>query len=179
MGENLLDIIESEASENCQSTIKPDIFGKCECSYCGNGKDERGESGDDDDCETCHERSTDVKVFLLFSGSSDERDRSHHCHSIQSRSGHDCWRCHEEKRGEQDTLGYVECRPESIFLYIAFEMLAEFLDKKVFARKTSFRCSNFLGYFKILSQPFKRMERVNRETWNNRLQLCQRSKLSL
>lgn len=119
MSQNLLHIIQREASENSQSTPQPDILRNGERSDSGDGKDHGSESGDCDECYACEERAAEVEVFFLLSGRADEGDRTHHGDGVETGAGDDGGWCHEEHWGEEGTLGCVECCPECVFWKIA------------------------------------------------------------
>lgn len=115
MHKNLLDIVESEASEDGETSVKPDVLSESECADSGGGEDHWGEATDGDESYTCEERSTEVKILFLLSSGSNESDRSHHSDGVETGAGDQSWRCHEQKRGEKGTLSGVECSPEAIF----------------------------------------------------------------
>ena len=118
MSKNLLDVIECEASEDCQSSPEPDILSEGERSNSGSWEDKRRETRNRYNGNASKERSTKVQVFLLLSGSTNERDRSHHGNCVKTSTEHDRGRCHKEHRSDEGGLRDIECGPEAVLLDI-------------------------------------------------------------
>lgn len=119
MVENLLDIVEGEATEDGKTTIEPEALSEGESADGSGGKDERGETRDGDDGSTSEERSTDVEVLLLLGGGTDERDGTHHGESVETGASEESGRSHGEERSDESSLGGVEDSPAGILGNVA------------------------------------------------------------
>lgn len=119
--ENLLHIVESEATEDGESSVQPDVLGHGEGAGGGCGEDERGEAGDGDEGHTGEEGTAEVEVFLLLGGGADEGDGSHHGDGVETGAGDESGWEHEEQGRDDGGLGDVEGGPEGVLLNIAIE----------------------------------------------------------
>lgn len=120
MVQNLLGVIQGETSEYSQATVKPDTFAPHECSCSSSGKDEWRKTADSNEGYTSEEWTTEVEVFLLLSCCTDEGDRAHHGHSVETGTCEE-GRLHEEDGGDDGGLGDVEGGPKCVFLDVAME----------------------------------------------------------
>ena len=121
--QNLLDIIESEATEDSQSTVQPDALGPHQSASSSGGKDHGSKTGESDDGNTSEEGTTEVQVLLLLSGSTNESNGAHHADSVKTSAGEDS-RVHEHQRGEERSLGQVEQSPAAILQDVAIEIIS-------------------------------------------------------
>jgi len=116
MEQDALHIIKSEAPEDGQATIEPDVLRESESADGGGGEDERGETRNGDDGYARKQRTAEVEVFLLLGCCADEGDGAHHCNGVEAGAGDDGgWR-HEEERRDEGGLSDVEAGPESVLL---------------------------------------------------------------
>ena len=117
--ENLLDIIEGEATENGKATIEPEALSEGEGADGGGGEDERSETRDGDNGSTSEERTTDVEVLLLLGSGTDEGDGAHHGESVETGASEESGRSHSEERSDKGGLGGVEEGPAGILGNVA------------------------------------------------------------
>lgn len=116
--QDLLDVVEGEATEDGQTAVQPDALRPHQRAGCGGGEDEGRETGESDDGDTREQRTTEVHVLLLLSGGADEGDRAHHPDGVETSAGEDRG-VHEHQRGEQGGLSDVESGPEAVLQKIA------------------------------------------------------------
>lgn len=121
--QNLLDVVESETTEDGETTIQPDALGKGNGSDGGGGEDERSEAGDGDNGSTGEERATDVEVLLLLSSGTDERQTAHHGNGVETSAGDERTGDEGEQRGDEGGLGDVEGGPHGVLGDIAVKGL--------------------------------------------------------
>ena len=98
MLQDLLCIVECEASEDGQAAIQPDTLAPHQSARCGSGEDERGEAADSDKSDTGEERSAEIEVFFLLSRCADKGKGAHHGNCVESCASEDGG-LHEEERG--------------------------------------------------------------------------------
>jgi hypothetical protein len=120
--QDFLDIVEGEASKDCESTIKPEVLGEHQCSNGGSWDDKRSKAGKSNDCDTGKERCAEVQVFLLLGCGSNESDATHHTSSVKTSASEEGW-LKKKERAENTSLHDVEDGPESVLLDIAIRML--------------------------------------------------------
>jgi hypothetical protein len=121
--QNLLDIIEGEATEDSQSTVQPDALRPHQCAGSSGGKDHGSETRESDDGNTSEEGTTEVQVLLLLSGSTNESNGTHHADSVKTSASEDSG-VHEHQRGEERSLGQIEQSPAAILQDVAIEMVS-------------------------------------------------------
>jgi hypothetical protein len=121
--QNLLHIIEGEATKDSQSTVQPDALRPHESAGSSGGKDHRSKTGESDDSNTSEEGTTEVQVLLLLSGSTNESNGTHHADSVETSASEDS-RVHEHQRREERSLGQVEQSPAAILQDVAIEMVS-------------------------------------------------------
>ena len=118
MVQHLLNIVESEATEDGKATVQPDVLGKRQGADGGGGKDERSETRDSNDGDTSKQRSTEIEVLVVLCSSTNEGNRSHHGNRVETSAGHNRRRSHEHQRRNERSLGNVERSPQSVLLDI-------------------------------------------------------------
>lgn len=121
--QNLLDVVESEATKDGEATVQPDALGKGNGSDGGSGEDERSEAGDGDDGSTGEERASDVEVLLLLGSGADERQAAHHGNGVETSAGDERAGDEGEQRGDKGGLGDVEGGPHGVLGDIAVKEL--------------------------------------------------------
>lgn len=134
--QNLLDVVEGEATENGETTVQPQALSEGEGSDGGGGDDERGETRGSDDGGTSQKRATNVEVLLLLSSGTDDRDTTHHGDSVETSTGDEGTRNEGEERGDKGGLGGVEGGPESVLGDIAANLLDSFHHQNCISRLT-------------------------------------------
>lgn len=118
MVQDLLDVVEGEATEDGETTVQPDLLRPHECS-CGSGRENKGcEARESDDGDTGKKGTTEVQVLLLLGSSSNESNGTHHADSVEASTSQE-GRGHEQERGQDGGLSDVEGSPETIFHEIA------------------------------------------------------------
>lgn len=116
--QDLLDVVEGEATEDSETTVQPDLLGPHQGAGGSGGENQRGETGESNDGHTSEERATQVQVLLLLSGGTDESDGAHHADSVETGTSEQGG-VHEHQGREQRSLGEVERRPKTVFDHIA------------------------------------------------------------
>jgi len=72
MAEDLLYIVEREATKYGQTSVQPDVLRPGECADSGGWENQGSEARDSNESNTGKERTSEVEVFLLLSGSTNE-----------------------------------------------------------------------------------------------------------
>lgn len=123
MVQDLLDVVQGEATEDGKTTVQPDALRPHQSAGRGGGEDERRETGQSDDGNTGEQRATEVHVLLLLGSRTDEGDRAHHTDSVETSTGEDGG-VNEHERGEKGGLSDVESTPGGVLKEVAiFDML--------------------------------------------------------
>lgn len=112
--QDLLHVIESETTEDGQTTPEPEVLGDGECANGGGGKNKRGEARDGHNGSTGEKRTADVKVLVLLGGSADDRDGAHHGSCIETGAGKKSRGSHDHQGSNESGLGGIEDGPEGI-----------------------------------------------------------------
>lgn len=89
MVEDLLDIVEGEATEDSETTIQPDTLRPEQRPGRGSGENHGSKTGEGDDGDTGEERSTEVHVLFLLGSGADEGDRAHHANGVETSASED------------------------------------------------------------------------------------------
>lgn len=121
--QDLLHIVESEATEDSQTTVQPDALRPHQGAGSSGREDHGSKTRKSDDGNTSKERTTEVQVFLLLGSSTDEGDGAHHTDSVETSASEDSG-VHEHQRREERSLGQVEQSPAAIFQYVAIEVVS-------------------------------------------------------
>lgn len=121
--QNLLDIIESEATEDSKTTVQPDALRPHQSAGSSGGKDHGSKTGEGNDGDTSEEGAAEVQVLLLLSGSTNEGNRAHHADSIETSASEDS-RVHKHQRREESSLGQVEHSPAAVLQDVAIESVS-------------------------------------------------------
>lgn len=116
--QDLLNIIESEATEHGQTTVEPDTLRPHQSASGGGGENHGGKTGKGNKNDTSKERSTEVQVLLLLGGSTNESNGAHQTDSIETSASEDS-RVVEHERRQKSGLSQVEKSPATIFHNIA------------------------------------------------------------
>ena len=116
--EDLLHVVQCEATEDGETTVQPNVLSPHQCARSGSGDDHGGKTGKCDDSDTSEEGATEVHVLVCLGSSTDEGERAHQTSSVESGACEDGG-VHEEERGEEGTLGDVEGGPEGVLLHVA------------------------------------------------------------
>lgn len=82
--ENFLHVVESEATEDSQTSVEPDVLRPHECAGGSDRKDERCKTRKRDNSDTREKGTTQIQVLLLLGGCANESDGSHHAHGVQT-----------------------------------------------------------------------------------------------
>lgn len=112
--QDLLNIIESEATEHGQTTVEPDTLRPHQSASGGGGENHGGKTGKGNKNDTSKERSTEVQVLLLLGGSTNESNGAHQTDSIETSASEDS-RVVEHERRQKSGLSQVEKSPATIF----------------------------------------------------------------
>lgn len=120
MVQDLLDIVEGEATEDSKTTIQPDTLRPHQSAGSGGGKDQRSETGESNDGDTGKKGTAKVQVLLLFRGGTDESDRAHHSNGVETSASKDS-RVDEHQRGQKSSLGHVKGTPKGVLCDIAID----------------------------------------------------------
>lgn len=120
---DLLHIVESEATEDGETTVEPNALGPHQCAGGGDGQDHGGETGESDDGHTRKERTTEVQVLLLLSGGTNERNRAHQADGVDTGASEQS-RVEEHQRREERSLSKVKGSPEAVLRNVAVFKLA-------------------------------------------------------
>jgi hypothetical protein len=128
--QNLLDIVEGEATEDGKTTVEPDALSESESSESSGGKDQRGKTRGGNNCSTSQERTTNVEVLLLLSSGTDKSKTTHHGDGVETSTAQDSRRNEGEERGDKSGLGGVEGGPESVLGDIAINLLVKKLQSR-------------------------------------------------
>lgn len=123
MVKHLLNIVEGEATEDGETTIKPEVLSDHESAGSGGGNNERSETGEGDDGDTCEKRATEIEVLVGLCGCANEGDGAHHTGSIETGACEESG-VHEEEWRQEQGLSAIESGPEGVFLNIAVNSLA-------------------------------------------------------
>ena len=118
MVQNLLDVVQSKATEDREATVEPDVLRPHQSACCSRRNDEWSETGESDNGDTSKQWSTNVEVLLLLGSSANKRDRTHHADSVETSASQNSWSV-EHQRRQKSGLGQVESSPESIFWDVA------------------------------------------------------------
>jgi hypothetical protein len=121
--QDLLHIIESEATEDSQSTVQPEALRPHQSAGSSGGKDHGSKTRESDDSDTSEEGTTKIQVLLLLSGSTNEGNGAHHADSVETSASEDS-RVHEHEWGEERSLGQVEQGPTAILQDVAIEIVS-------------------------------------------------------
>ena len=81
---DLLNVVESETSEDSKTTIQPDFLRPHQSTGGGRRKDKRRESREGNDSHTGKQRRSQVQVLLLLSCGTNESNRAHHSNSVET-----------------------------------------------------------------------------------------------
>lgn len=118
MGQNLLDVVQGETTEDSEATVQPDLVRPGKSASGGGGEGERGKTGESNDGDTSEQRSTEVQVLLLLGGGADEGQRTHHSDSVETSASEEGG-MHEHQGREESGLSDVETSPETILHHVA------------------------------------------------------------
>lgn len=128
MMQYLLHVPERHSAKHCQSTIQPDALRQHQRPRRRRWDDKRRKAGECDDGEAAEKGSAEVQVFLLLGGGADEGDAAHHANSVEAGAGEE-GRVEEEEWREESGLCDVEGGPESVFRYVASQVVStRFID---------------------------------------------------
>ena len=116
--QDLLDIVQSEATEDGEASVQPDVLSPHQSASRGCGNDHGGEAGESDNGNTSEERAAEVHVLVCLRGGADECERAHQTSSVETGACEDGG-VHEEEGGEESSLGDVESGPQGVLLDIA------------------------------------------------------------
>jgi hypothetical protein len=121
--EDLLNIVQGEATEDSETTVQPDVLSPHQCAGGSGGDDHRSKTRQSDDGNTSEQRTTEVHVLVGLGGSTDECERAHQTSSVETGACEDGG-VHEEKRCEKGGLGDVEGCPQGVLLSVAVAVSA-------------------------------------------------------
>jgi hypothetical protein len=107
--QDLLDVVEGEATENDETTVEPEVLGEHESAGGGGRENQRSETRKSDNGDTSEERATDVEVLVsLCSGNT-----AHQTDSVETGASEDGGVVEHEGR-QEGGLGQVEGGPEGV-----------------------------------------------------------------
>ena len=112
--QDLLDIVESEATKDSETTVQPQALSQGEGTSRGRRDDEGRKTGDSDDGSTGEKGTADVQVLLLLGSGTNEGDGAHHGNGIETRAGNQSARGEGEERRDESGLGSIEGGPECV-----------------------------------------------------------------
>ena len=111
--QDLLDVVEGEATEDDKTTVEPDVLREHESTGSGGGKDQRSKTGESDNSDTSKERATNVKVLVSLGSGTNKGNAAHQTNSVETGTGEDGGVVEHEGRQESG-LGQVEGSPEGV-----------------------------------------------------------------
>lgn len=118
--QNLLDVVEGEATEDDETTVEPEVLSEHESTGGGGGKDQRSETGESDNSNTSKKRTTDVKVLVSLGSGTDKGNAAHQTDSVETGTSENGGVVKHERR-EEGGLGQVEGGPEGVLGDVAAE----------------------------------------------------------
>lgn len=118
MVQDLLDVVQGEATEDGKTTVEPDVLGPHEGAGSSGRQDHGSETGESNDGNASKERTTEVEVLLLLGSRADESDGAHHTDRVET-SASEQGGVHEHERREKSGLGQVEETPQCVLLDVA------------------------------------------------------------
>ena len=119
--QDLLDVVEGEATEDDETTVEPEVLGEHESASGGGGKDQRSETGESDNSDTSKERATNVKVLVGLGGGTNKGNAAHQTNSVETGTGKNGGVVEHEGR-QEGGLGQVEGGPEGVLGDVAGDL---------------------------------------------------------
>lgn len=119
--EDLLDVVEGEATEDDETTVQPEVLGEHECASGGGGENQWSETRKSDNGDTGEERATNVEVLVCLGSGTDECDAAHQTNSVETGASEDGGVVEHEGRQESG-LGQVEGGPEGVLGDVAADV---------------------------------------------------------
>lgn len=119
--QDLLDIVESETTEDSKTTVQPDALRPHQGAGSGGGKDQRSKTGESDNGDTGKKGTTEIQILVLLGRGTNERDRTHHSDSVETSASEDS-RVNKHQWGQKGSLGQVEGTPEGILQKVAIHL---------------------------------------------------------
>lgn len=111
--QDLLNVIEGEATENNETTIEPEVLSEHESAGGGGGKDQRSEARESDNSHTSKKRATNVEVLVGLGSGTNESNAAHQTDSVETSASED-GRVVEHEGRQESGLGQVEGGPEGV-----------------------------------------------------------------
>lgn len=119
--EHLLDVVQSEATKDSQTTIQPDTLGEGKSADGSGGDDQGSEARDSNDGGTSQKRTTNVEVLLLLSSGTHDGQSAHHGNSVETSAGEQRHGDKGKQRSDKSGLSSVEGGPESVLGDVAVD----------------------------------------------------------
>lgn len=120
--QDLLDVVQSEATEDSETTVQPDLLRPHQRAGSSSGKNKGRKSGESNDGHTSEQRATEVQVLLLLGSRSNKSNRAHHSNSVKTGTRENSG-VHEHQWGEERSLREVEPSPQSILHDVAIAVV--------------------------------------------------------
>jgi hypothetical protein len=111
--EDLLDVVEGEATEDDKTTVEPEVLSEHERAGGGGGEDQRSKTGESDNSDTSKKRATNVEVLVCLCGSTNKGNAAHQTNSVETGTSKDGGVVEHEGR-QKSGLGQVESGPEGV-----------------------------------------------------------------
>jgi hypothetical protein len=111
--QDLLNVVEGEATENNETTVEPEVLSEHESAGGSGRKDQRSETGESNDSDTSEQRSTNVEVLVCLGGGTDKGNAAHQTDSVETGACEDGGVVEHEGR-QEGGLGQVEGGPEGV-----------------------------------------------------------------
>jgi hypothetical protein len=119
--QHLLDVVEGEATEDDETTIKPEVLGEHESAGGGGRKDQRSETGESDNGDTSKKRATNVEVLVCLCSSTNKGNAAHQTNSVETGTSENGGVVEHEGR-QKSGLSQVEGGPEGVLGDVAVRM---------------------------------------------------------
>lgn len=84
MVQDLLDVIEGEATEDSKTTVQPDALGPHQSTGRSGGENHRSKTRQSDEGNTSEKRATEVQVLLLLGSGTDEGNGAHQAKGVDT-----------------------------------------------------------------------------------------------
>jgi hypothetical protein len=116
--QDLLHIVEGEATENDETTVEPEVLGEHESAGGGGRKNQRSQTRESDNSDTSKKRATNVEVLVCLGSGTDKGNAAHQTDSVKTGACEDGGVVEHEGR-QEGGLGQVEGGPEGVLGNVA------------------------------------------------------------
>jgi hypothetical protein len=131
--QDLLDVVEGEATENDETTVEPEVLGEHESAGGGGRENQRSEAGKSDNSDTSEKRATNVEVLVSLGSGTNKGDAAHQADSVETGASEDGGVVKHEGR-QEGGLCQVEGGPEGVLGDVAAKGY-QYKSRTVYARR--------------------------------------------